>query len=75
MCDAFGTAQTCFQTSGKRIDQIWPDFYVVWTPFQSFWDQGVHFWGQKSKNILSTYSEWDSSLGLDSSAATLREFE
>ena len=31
--------------------QIQPDFYVVWTLFPGFWGQGVHFWGQKTKNI------------------------
>ena len=40
--------QTCFQTSGHRIGEIWPDFYVVWTLFPGFWGQGVHFWGQKN---------------------------
>ena len=43
--------QTCLQTSGHRIGEIWPDFYVVWTLFPGFWGQGVHFWGQKSKNM------------------------
>ena len=43
--------QTCFQTSGKRIGEIWPDFYVVWTLFTGFWGQGVHFWSQKSKDM------------------------
>ena len=43
--------QTCFQTSGHRIDEIWPDFYVVWTLYPGFCGQGAHFWGQKSKNM------------------------
>ena len=43
--------KTCFQTSGNRIGEIWPDFYIVWTLFPGFWGQGVHFWGQKSKNM------------------------
>ena len=43
--------QTCFQISGHRIGEICPDFYVVWTLSPDFWGQGVHFWGQKSKNI------------------------
>ena len=39
--------QTCSQTSGHRIGEIWPDFYFVWTLFPGFWGQGNHFWGQK----------------------------
>ena len=43
--------QTCFQPSGQRIGEIWPNFCVVWTLFPGIWGQGVHFWGQKSKNM------------------------
>ena len=44
--------QTCFQTSGNRIVEIWPHFYVVWTHFTGFWGQGVHFWGCKIVKVI-----------------------
>ena len=53
-----GCHQTCFQTSGNRIPEIWPNFYVVCTLFPGFWGQGVHFWGQKSKNIQNYQKVW-----------------
>ena len=43
--------QTCFRTSGHRIGEILPNLNVVWTLFPGFWGQGVHFWGQKRKNM------------------------
>ena len=45
--------QTCYQTSGNRKRKIWPDFYVVWTLSPGCWCQGVHIWGQKSKNMTT----------------------
>ena len=35
-------------TSGNKIGEIWPNFYVVWTLFPGFWGLEVYFWGQKA---------------------------
>ena len=43
--------QTCDQTSGNRIGQIWPNFYVVWTYFTGFWGLRIHFWGLKIRTF------------------------
>ena len=54
MCGAFGTTKPVFQTSENRIGQILPAFFVAWTHFTGFWSQGVHIWGQKTKNMCNS---------------------
>ena len=49
--DRFKRNKPCCQSSGNRLCQICPDFYVVWILIPGFEGQGVHFLGSKSKII------------------------